>query len=525
MPNVSAAIVNEFQRVFSGHKKIYGVTILKGTKKDNGKVETISVTKSSIKGDSELSYELYKEHLEGKKGLGVAPIDENNNCRFGVIDVDDYKIDVFTMLKVVVENDLPFKLFRSKSGGIHCYLFFSEEVKASQVRAVLKKFLLIFGLPTNTEIFPKQDKLFSSGSPSWINLPYFGGNDTYMYADNGKPTLFESAYMAIENKRVTLEKINSIYSELPINDGPVCLQSLYLRSSDIVDGTGRDSYLFNMGVYLKASNSTTFEERLLQVNMMLGEPKDSSKIHQQIIAPIQKKSYSYRCSEHPLCDYCLPDLCRERKYGKESDEISSLSFEELKQVMTNPPHYIWIVNGHEMVFYKESELRDQTSFADQCMRFLHIVPNIIKRPRWLDILNKAFKEIKIEEVDPEADMSPGALLIDYFKEYLTQRPKAQSRPQIKNGYIWIDDAMKCFIFKKTPLFNYLQNEKSFRFFSPTKMQKRLTEFGVYSKIYYIEKNWNERVWVLPIKNIKEEYSIAEDKVDFSDLEKKETEEF
>ena len=34
--------------------------------------------------------ELYQQHLEGKISLGIVPITDEGNCRFGVIDLDDH---------------------------------------------------------------------------------------------------------------------------------------------------------------------------------------------------------------------------------------------------------------------------------------------------------------------------------------------------------------------------------------------------------------------------------------------------
>jgi len=525
VPNVSAAIVNEFVNTFSGHSEYYGVSIPTGNKTEKGKLVMRSYTKSTAKGDKELSQTMYREHLEGKKGLGISPINFENNCRFGVLDIDDYDIEPQFFMEISRDYDLPFCLFRSKSGGLHCYIFFSEDTKASSVRDIMRKFILLFGLNVNTEIFPKQEKLFNSSSPSWINLPYFGGTDSYMYDRKCEKMPLELALMEIVNKKVTWETLKSKYEGLPLNDGPICLQSLFLRSDYMVDGDGRNNYLFNMGIYYKSSDSVTFEDNILMANNKLKEPKEESKIVSQIINPIQKKTYSYRCSDHPLCENCNVDLCKERKFGKGGDEISSLSFEELKQVKTNPPYYLWMVNGHEMVFYKESELREQQIFADQCMRMLHVVPNTIKRQRWIEILNKAFKEIVIEDVDPADDMSPGSLLWDYFVEYIMERPKAQSREQIKAGYIYYDSDKSIYVFKKKMFLQFLQLDKNFRFFGPTEVQKRLFDNGVGTKVYRIAKGSVERVWYVYKRTVLKEHTVSleNNRVDFSDMKPKEQE--
>jgi len=48
---------------------------------------------------------------------------------------------------------------RSKSGGLHLYLFFLEALPAELVDAKLKQFVTWLGLSKETERFPKQTHL------------------------------------------------------------------------------------------------------------------------------------------------------------------------------------------------------------------------------------------------------------------------------------------------------------------------------------------------------------------------------
>ena len=521
MIDVSATLINEYQKCFTGHTNFYGSSKPTGEIGENGKLKMISLTKTVSKGDAELTYKQYKAHLEGKMGLGIAPIDKDSMCNFAAIDIDDYKLKPDEFLSIVIDYSLPFCLFRSKSGGLHCYIFFDIAIKASLAREVMRNYLIIFGLPKSTEIYPRQDRLFGSGAASWINLPYFGGTDSYMYESNDKGYSLEAALYHIHDRRISYERIKETYEGLPLSNGPMCLQSLFIRSNTMQDGDGRNNYLFNMGIYYKVSDASKFEGNIIEANNKLLEPKSDVDINNQIIKPIQKKSYTYRCSDHPLCDNCYPELCRERMYGKGSDEISSLSFEELVQVKTKPPHYVWIINGKEMIFYKEKDLREQHIFADQCMRLLHVVPNQIKQRRWIEILNKAFESIVIRDVDPDDDISPGAMLVDYLREYLLDRPPAQNRVQIKIGYIYKDMDSNIYVFRKKNFLNFIQHDKQFRYFQPTEIQKRLQDFGVGAKIYHIDKGHKERVWYIPIKLIRQDIQLQDDKINFEDIKPKE----
>ena len=53
---------------------------------------------------------------------------------------------------------------KSKSGGLHLYIFTKEKVKASEIREFLEDMLFILGLPPSTEVYPKQTTLKSEGA-------------------------------------------------------------------------------------------------------------------------------------------------------------------------------------------------------------------------------------------------------------------------------------------------------------------------------------------------------------------------
>lgn len=74
-------LFEDFYKVFPGLTRVYGkftVTGKKGLKLEGyGK----TIREPYVK-------ELWKEHLDGKIGLGVVPINEDNKCKWGCLDVD-----------------------------------------------------------------------------------------------------------------------------------------------------------------------------------------------------------------------------------------------------------------------------------------------------------------------------------------------------------------------------------------------------------------------------------------------------
>ena len=168
-------MVDKFSEIFAGNTNGYGLY-------NDG--EHIFIKKPVTK-------ELYAKHLTGKISLGIVPIRADGKCKFGALDIDDHKnseikkdFDYKKLLEKINFLKLPLVVCRSKSGGAHCYLFLTEWVSAATVRQTLKKMSYALGYKRGTvEIFPKQDRLKSGESGSFINLPYHNGNTRMVVAD------------------------------------------------------------------------------------------------------------------------------------------------------------------------------------------------------------------------------------------------------------------------------------------------------------------------------------------------------
>ena len=110
----------KFREIFEGNKSAYGQLVLSGETTDKGK----AIGKAFIKREP-IPEDFWQDHLEGKEpALGVIPINENNECRWGCIDVDEYKgLDHKKITASIKSHKFPLVTFRSKSGGAHLFLF------------------------------------------------------------------------------------------------------------------------------------------------------------------------------------------------------------------------------------------------------------------------------------------------------------------------------------------------------------------------------------------------------------------
>jgi hypothetical protein len=129
-------------------------------------------------------------HLRGELCLLIVPVDQDGMCRFGAIDLDDYKADLTALLALIRKHDLPLSMEMSKSGGVHLVWYLLRAMLAKEMRERLADFVSLLDLPVNVEIFPKQDSLDPGDIGTGINLSYFGGDSATNYAidRDGKQT-------------------------------------------------------------------------------------------------------------------------------------------------------------------------------------------------------------------------------------------------------------------------------------------------------------------------------------------------
>ena len=77
--------VDKFKQIFQGLNRAHGVT----------KVSEVNSNGNKIKGKSfiireNITDDHWLNHLQGKESLGVIPINDDNKCKWGCIDIDSY---------------------------------------------------------------------------------------------------------------------------------------------------------------------------------------------------------------------------------------------------------------------------------------------------------------------------------------------------------------------------------------------------------------------------------------------------
>ena len=329
--------------------------------------------------------------------------------------------------------------------------------------------------------------------------------------------------MTITDNVQSLSSISEFLSNLPLSDAPPCLQSIYLKGTT----SNRNEYLFSMARYLKTKYGDDFEFKITEINNALDKPLPVKELMSTIIATHKKKDYSYKCSQDPLLSLCHKDICRMREYGIGGDEVSDLSFEELKQFLTDPPYYEWVINEKPLIFYSETDLINQTKFRELCLRKLHKLPPRLKDRTWTTIINTALVNMEIHRVDVGDDISPGGILLEHLYEFLEERVQAENKNQILMDRVYKDKQTNEYVFRARNFMAFLSNQKQFRDFRSVEIQSRLKQLGGYPARYYVSNKYRTvRVWKIPFESLAT-YKDSDEKVkvDINFMEELEDEDF
>ena len=148
-------LVTKFKDIFTGLERAHGVFEKKNEPQEGLKVEAHMKTVHEPP-----SLDKFERHLKGEyPAMGIVPINDEDKCKFGAIDIDIYPIDYKELLKKKKKKKFPLIMCLSKSGGAHLYLFTKDYVSAKDMQTKLSEMATAIGYP-KAEVFPKQIELY-----------------------------------------------------------------------------------------------------------------------------------------------------------------------------------------------------------------------------------------------------------------------------------------------------------------------------------------------------------------------------
>ena len=488
--------IERYARLFRGLNRAYGAVDLTGKDangKQKGKYKFVHEPRTSA---------TYAAHLKGEVSIGVVPINEDNVCVWGALDIDQYPLDHPAIIKNLEQLDLPLVVCRSKSGGAHIYLFMKEFVDAEKLQLKLKEIASEIGFG-GCEVFPKQIRLVldRGDNGNFLNLPYFDHENGLRYAikDDGSAATLEEFLTYAEAASITEEQLDSLLAKAAadvdqkLKDGQPCLQAL-LRQG-FPKGT-RNNGLFNLGVYLRKAYPDDWDKKILEYNQQIMEPPLALNEVNIVADQVKKKDYQYKCADQPICNFCNKDLCRSRKHGV-GGGANTPSVANLRKYDSEPPLWFLDVNGSPVELDTEG-LQKQPRFQMLCMDQINFMPRTMSKQAWETLINMLLNTMLDTEgavITTSDDTSLRGQFYDLLEEFSTHMQSAMDREEILLRRPWTDEEEGRTYFRLKDFEAFLKRSKFFEYRS-NKIAQRLREIDGAAEQFRI-KGRTVRCWSVP----------------------------
>lgn len=441
-------------QLFEGYSKAYGVYTVSETRTDGKMVGARRVMREQV------TKELWNDHLIGVQGIGIIPINENNQVRFAAIDIDKYDLNFPELIGAIEKEQIPVCVMRSKSGGAHVFMFFSEWVEAKLAQMKMREIAASLGFG-DCEIFPKQFKIFVERGDigQWLNMPYFNIENTtrYGFGINAEVLSCDDWVKFASGRCISLALLKALQLSPPptLAEGPPCLQRLI--SIGFPRGT-RNNGLTNLGVYAKKSNPDNWQQMVVEYNGKFMDPPLTDVEVSGVIKSLTRKDYAYMCHQQPIMSFCDSAKCRLMKYGIGYGFVGLPKLGSLTKVNIpdDPDWYVDVEGGTDRIGpLKTDELIEYAKFRQKCAAKLNILPGRMKDELWTAILQKLFEEVLITEV-PE-DLTKSGQLFLHFENFCVMRAQAKNHEEILLGKPWTSCGFH--YFRMTDFMDYLDRCK------------------------------------------------------------------
>ena len=495
--------LSTFKTIFRGLERAYG-QYRSSEEKEEGKQGGQAYIVKGLVTDK-----MWEDHLNGTTpSLGIIPIMDNSKCYWGCIDVDMYPLNLKELVQKISQKKLPLIACRSKSGGAHIFIFTKEPVFAKLMRDKLSDIAAFLGF-ANCEIFPKQIEIRADrgDTGNFLNLPYFGGDDTKRYAinDEGKSYSLVEFFAKYTNTALTHDELRDLSTMKKSNgtsfDGPPCLE--HLMNEKIPEG-GRDNTLYQYAVYAKKKWPEEWQEKIDEFNHKFMDPRLPSKQVLKTVNQHEKKDYQYKCKDQPMCSVCNASLCKSRKFGIGDDYSHTVT--DLTKYESDESVWFLNLDGRRMCINTD-EFFDQAKFRKACMNTLNVLPNKMSERDWEKRIQSLLAEVVV--IDMPEEVTKIGRFDNHLEAFIADQGEALTIDEILIDKAWASPDENIIYFRLISLEKYLTKQR-FNNFSSTQMCARIRELDGDSTKKKI-RNKLHHLWFIP-KNFQEI-----DKKDTSDL--------
>jgi hypothetical protein len=497
------SIVSRFMALYRGHDRMHGTHGSTNFNADKGKNE-IGRTARTLREPP--TRELWIEHLEGRRPLGIAPVmdppEGESECHvvWGCVDVDEYAMPAGfheDLSKRLTKMQIPLTVVRTKSGGAHLMLFLAEPERSSVVQAYLRSVASALGFG-GSEIFPKQTRLQSDEFASWLNMPYFGADksDRYAIGASGRGltmveflTAAESRVQQVCPKPVSGTQVakaarrgtprssatRALSTGGDFETGPPCLEMLVAQGFPAGE---RNNGLVALATFAKLKYGDDWEEKVHEWNEKYMDPPKEAQEVKDVIKQVRKHDYNYRCNDVPLVGFCNSRACRSRKHGVAATRNGEGGWTEVANLrFTEHTNRIFFLDVDDVTIQVNAEVlprldRMKVAALEQGAK---LFPITWKQADW---------DVKLQGLMQNAVIVPVPLDVSVLGEFKAlledfvdaDVKSASAATDIVRGRPWFDREARRHVFTMKMLLRYAK-EQRFRESNPTIYQEWIRQLS------------------------------------------------
>lgn len=408
-----------------------------------------------------LTTELWKQHLNGECVLGLRP-ERGEECKWGCIDIDPKDYKGFNQKKIVdiIKNaKLPLVACRSKSGGLHLFLFLKDWTPIDKLKKTLDEWNNTYFL--SKEVFPANKA---------VGMPYTNYKATMEYGYN-EDNIALSPDKFIEyalSKRIDIDEFKH-ESNFEIEDQwsqyPPCVQNLI---NEKWSGDNRNNFLFNILVLERKKNETISVEELqataIQRNKeVFTRPLPNNEVI-NLAKSIMKGQYFYKCppKHNELMPICNKELCKNRDLGIKQEAPAIIDdFQKVKFIKDVKHAYYEFEYQGKFLQLTPEDLKDEKSFRVKLLYqgiFWKTLTRQKNSPPPFEILMDALIK-KAEHVTDLEEHNLDDLRYTTLKEFFEDTIEVDDFNKLKDGFVVLETKTNICYFKQITLDKWLASKK------------------------------------------------------------------
>ena len=444
--------------LFEGNSELFITTSLTGEVDERGKREAKTLTVHAPP-----TKQIWKEHLEGSTRIGIKQ-EKDDQCKWGCIDIDPHNYKDYNQKKIVDiirDYKLPLIPARSKSGGLHLFLFLDKFYPVKDVRKKLDEWNNSFFQAI--EVFPMN---------KCLNMPYFNKDSTteFAYNEHNTPMLIGAFLELAKSKTISLASLSKLNIEQYEPESnwkqyPPCCQKMVQEKWS---GNHRNDLLFNMGVLeMKKAEGNLSKKQITDIllernKQIFTTPLPDREVINTVANSVSKKDYALKCNT-PLCD---KDKCKFRALGIGSQPPPIVTdFTDIQFIKSTKSIEYSFKYQEQHIIVTPEDMKDEKSWRTKLLRYgiyWMTLPRPKSGPPPFELMLREIVTQAVENDKMKFEDTLGEEKYTFLKKFFESHIEEDDYEKLKDNYVVLDSKTNTCYFRRITFEKFLGNDKTFK---------------------------------------------------------------